>query len=197
MRSIRRPVSVLLMALLFPLVALATDCQSASAAPPAPDFAKAAGEATDYLSKYLQIDTTNPPGNEQSGAEYLAKILKDNGIDAEIIPTGESNRACVYARLKGNGKKKGIVLLNHIDVVPAQAADWMYPPFNGEIHEGELWGRGALDMKNMGIAELEAFEASIRIIRPISRFSIDCFSAISSRSGMNSRSIRVLSSYER
>ena len=133
-----------------------TGAISASPALAAPDFEKAGAEAVDYLSKYLQIDTTNPPGNEQSGAEYLASILKKNGIDAEVIPTGEHNRASVYARLKGTGKKKGIVLLNHIDVVPAEPKDWKYPPFGGEIHDGDLWGRGALDMKDMGIAELEA-----------------------------------------
>ncbi len=121
-----------------------------------PDYEKAGAEAVDLLTNYLKIDTTNPPGNEQLGAEYLAGILKKNGIDAEVIPTGDANRASVYARLKGSGKKRGVVLLNHIDVVPADAKDWKYPPFAGEIHDGELWGRGALDMKNMGIAELEA-----------------------------------------
>lgn len=120
------------------------------------DFDKAGAEATEYLSKYLQIDTTNPPGREKAGAEYLAGILRANGIDAEVIPTGEADRASVYARLKGSGKKKGVVLLNHIDVVPAEGKDWKFPPFKGEIHDGDLWGRGALDMKNMGIAELEA-----------------------------------------
>jgi acetylornithine deacetylase/succinyl-diaminopimelate desuccinylase-like protein len=119
-------------------------------------YERAGLEATEFLSKYVQIDTTNPPGNEQSGAEYLASVLKNNGIEAEVIPTGEKNRACVYARLRGTGKKKAVVLLNHIDVVPAEAKDWRYPPFGGEIHDGELWGRGSQDMKGMGIAELEA-----------------------------------------
>ena len=122
----------------------------------APLSDQAAGaEAADFLSHYLQVDTTNPPGNEKLGAEYLANLLKREGIESEIIPTGTDSRACVYARLKGNGKQKGIVLLNHIDVVPAQAKDWKYPPFGGEIHDGEIWGRGALDMKSVGIAELE------------------------------------------
>jgi len=120
------------------------------------DFEKAGTEATELLSKYLQVDTTNPPGNEKLGADYLASVLKQNGIEAEVFATDDPNRACVYARLKGSGKKKGIVLLNHLDVVPAEAKDWKYPPFKGEIHDGDLWGRGALDMKDMGIAELEA-----------------------------------------
>lgn len=122
----------------------------------APDYDKSGQEAADLLSHYLQIDTTNPPGNERLGAQYLADILKKNGIDAQVFPTGQPNRACCYARLQGSGKKKAIVLLNHIDVVPVQAKDWKYPPFKGEVHDGELWGRGALDMKNVGIMELEA-----------------------------------------
>ena len=139
---------------LFSLTSCFVFAGSAFAAPLSED--KAGAEAADLLSRYLQVDTTNPPGNEKLGADYLAGLLKKEGIEAQIIPTGDATRACVYARLKGNGKKKGIVLLNHIDVVPAQAKDWKYPPFSGEVHDGEIWGRGALDMKSTGIAELEA-----------------------------------------
>ncbi len=119
------------------------------------DYKAAGEEATKILADYLRIDTTVPPGNEKKGAVFLADILKKNGIESQILETAP-DRACIYARLKGNGKKKAIVLLNHIDVVPANAADWKHPPFGGEIHDGELWGRGALDMKGMGIIELEA-----------------------------------------
>ncbi len=119
------------------------------------DFDNASKEATNLLCQYLKIDTTVPPGNEKLGAEYLASILKQNGIESELYETAP-NRSCVYARLKGSGKKKAIVLLNHIDVVPAVAADWKHPPFAGEVIDNEIWGRGALDMKGFGIAELEA-----------------------------------------
>jgi len=119
------------------------------------DYKAAGAEATKILADYLKIDTTVPPGNEKKGAEFLADILKKNGIEAEVFDT-DPGRACVYARLKGNGKKKAVVLLSHIDVVPANAADWKHPPFCGEIFDGELWGRGALDMKGMGIIELQA-----------------------------------------
>jgi acetylornithine deacetylase/succinyl-diaminopimelate desuccinylase-like protein len=112
-------------------------------------------EAINYLKEYLKINTTNPPGNEKLGAEYLANIFQANDIEAKILETG-NNRACLYARIKGTGKKRPIILLNHIDVVPAEAKDWQYPPFAGEIHDGEIWGRGALDMKGFGIAQLEA-----------------------------------------
>lgn len=155
MQFFRRSFLISLLAVTLSGLFASTDC-AVVAAPLSQDFDKASTEAVDYLSKYLQIDTTNPPGNEELGAQFLGKILRDNGLEAEVIPTGEKGRACVYARLKGNGRKKGIVLLNHIDVVPAVAGDWKFAPFKGEIHDGELWGRGALDMKNMGIAELEA-----------------------------------------
>lgn len=118
-------------------------------------FQKCFDEARSLLSEYLKIDTSNPPGNEKLGAEYLATVLRKNGIEAQLFDTAP-NRAIVYARLKGTGKKKAVVLLNHIDVVPAVAADWKHPPFSGEVHDGELWGRGALDMKGMGIAQLES-----------------------------------------
>jgi acetylornithine deacetylase/succinyl-diaminopimelate desuccinylase-like protein len=119
-------------------------------------------DAVKILSDYIKIDTTNPPGNEKLGARYLADILEKNGIEASVIDvpdTRANNRAFVIGRLKGSGAKKAVVLLNHIDVVPARAADWKYPPFGGEIHDGELWGRGAMDMKGMGIMELAAMLA--------------------------------------
>jgi len=119
------------------------------------DFESAAQEATRMLCQYLKIDTTVPPGNEKLGAEYLASVLKQNGIEAQLYETAP-NRSCVYARLKGTGKKKAVVLLNHIDVVPAVAADWKHPPFAGEVIDNDIWGRGALDMKGFGIIELEA-----------------------------------------
>ncbi len=111
--------------------------------------------ALKVLSEYLKIDTTVPPGNETRGAKYLKSVLEKEGIKAELFETAPG-RSIVYARLKGNGKKKGVILLNHIDVVPAEAKDWKHPPFSGEVHDGELWGRGAIDMKSMGVIELVA-----------------------------------------
>ncbi|HEY9790838.1 MAG TPA: M20/M25/M40 family metallo-hydrolase [Candidatus Obscuribacterales bacterium] len=107
------------------------------------------------LCKYISINTTNPPGNEKSGAEYLASILRSNGIDATLFDTAPG-RACVYAKLPGTGKKRPIILLNHIDVVPAKAEDWQHAPFEGKVYDNEIWGRGAIDMKSTGMAELEA-----------------------------------------
>lgn len=120
----------------------------------APDKdAAAETEAVRYLCDYIKVDTTNPPGNERLGAEFLAGILRKNGLEATLFET-DKNRACVYARLKGNGKKRPIILLNHIDVVPAKKEDWEQEPFGGKVVAGEIWGRGAIDMKGMAIAEL-------------------------------------------
>src|SRR3990167_3881850 len=76
-------------------------------------------EAVKLLSNYIKIDTTNPPGNEKLGALYLQSVLKDNGIESQVFDSAK-DRAIVIGRLKGTGKKKAVILLSHIDVVPAQ-----------------------------------------------------------------------------
>lgn len=121
---------------------------------PGLDLAGAGDEAVSLLTQYLKLDTTVPPGNEKIGAEFLASVFRANGMEASLYETAP-NRSCVFSVLKGTGRKRPLVLLNHIDVVPAAQADWKHPPFGGEIHEGEIWGRGTLDMKGMGIAQLE------------------------------------------
>ena len=136
-------------------LALSISAFASSPLPPALNITRAEDEAVSMLKAYLQIDTSNPPGNETKGALYLARILNDNGLAARIIEVSPG-RSCVYARLSGNGKKKAVVLLNHIDVVPARVEDWKHPPFCGQEFDGEIWGRGVIDMKGTGIAQLEA-----------------------------------------
>ncbi len=128
------------------------------------DFAARA--ATD-LSGYLKVDTLNPPGNESRGVAYLAKILEAHGIP---YSTGESapGRGNLWARLEG-GEKPGLVLLHHIDVVPADLAYWDSDPLSGEIRDGYVYGRGALDTKGLGIVQLEAFLALAQSGAPLSR----------------------------
>lgn len=115
-------------------------------------------EAEEALVAYLRIDTSNPPGNETAGASFLRDLLARNGITARLIG-GDPKRQGVYARLEANPKtnEKALILLSHIDVVPAEAAAWTQPPFGGVRQGGYLWGRGALDMKSLAIAELMAF----------------------------------------
>jgi acetylornithine deacetylase/succinyl-diaminopimelate desuccinylase-like protein len=110
-------------------------------------------EAVSLLSRYIQIDTTNPPGDEIKAAQFFKAILDREGIEAKIIESAPG-RGNIYGRLRGNGTKKALVLLNHMDVVPADAKFWKEPPFSGVIKDGFIWGRGALDMKGPAIAEL-------------------------------------------
>ena len=128
-------------------------------------------ETTTILADYLRINTTNPPGNEILGARFLKAILEREGIEAQILDTAElgANRANLYARLRGNGSKKAIALVHHIDVVPAAPSYWSVDPFSGVIKDGYLWGRGALDMKGEGIAHLMAMIAIKRSGVPLNR----------------------------
>ena len=112
-------------------------------------------EAVSWLQEYLQVDTVNPPGNESRAVDFYAKIFKKEGIEfnsAESAP----GRGNIWARIKG-GNKPALILLQHTDVVPANMNFWTRPAFSGEIHEGYIWGRGALDMKGTGISQLAVF----------------------------------------
>ncbi len=117
-----------------------------------PDWNKTGDEAIALLVNYVRIDTTNPPGNEARAANFFARILEKEGIDYKVFDS-EPGRAVLYARLKGNGRKRPLILLNHTDVVPADRQFWSADPFSGLIRDGYLYGRGALDMKSLGAAQ--------------------------------------------
>jgi acetylornithine deacetylase/succinyl-diaminopimelate desuccinylase-like protein len=133
---------------------------------------KALGDETvQTLSEYLKINTTNPPGNELEGARFLQRILQREGFEAQIMDEDVlgAGRANIYARLRGNGSKKAIALVNHIDVVPADMRYWTVEPFSGMIKDGYVWGRGALDMRGEGIVQLMAMIALKRSGVPLNR----------------------------
>jgi acetylornithine deacetylase/succinyl-diaminopimelate desuccinylase-like protein len=123
---------------------------------PAPTAEPAAlSEAAGWLQQYLRLDTTNPPGNESRSAVFLAGILERQGIPARIVATPDG-RANLYARLSTPGSSgRAVLLLHHMDVVPA-GPGWTVEPFAGLVRGGYLWGRGALDDKSLGIAQLAA-----------------------------------------
>jgi acetylornithine deacetylase/succinyl-diaminopimelate desuccinylase-like protein len=125
------------------------------------DYAKLREETAQRLSEYLRINTSNPPGNELAAARWLADVLAKEGIRGMILDTAElgPGRANFYARLPGSAGGRGIALVHHIDVVTAAAKDWMVDPFGGEIRDGYVWGRGALDMKGHAIIQLMALVA--------------------------------------
>jgi acetylornithine deacetylase/succinyl-diaminopimelate desuccinylase-like protein len=130
------------------------------APPPQPiNWDKVTQEATDLLSKYIQINTTNPPGNEIEAARMLKEKFLTDGIPATTWEP-EHGRGIVAARLRGIGKHtKSIVLLSHMDVVPANPKEWEVPPFSGTVKDGKIWGRGSIDDKGMGVIELMAMLA--------------------------------------
>ncbi len=113
--------------------------------------------APQRLQSYLQIDTINPPGNESRGVAYIAALLKEAGIPFETAESAPG-RGNIWARLEG-GDLPALVLLHHIDVVPADPDYWDYPPLSGEINDGYIYGRGAIDTKGLGIVQLQAFLA--------------------------------------
>ncbi|MGH7522254.1 MAG: M20/M25/M40 family metallo-hydrolase [Gemmatimonadales bacterium] len=123
------------------------------AAPVEGDWKALGDEATALLSQYLRINTTNPPGNEIAAARWLAAVLRREGIEARVFEPAPG-KANLYARLAGDGSARPIILLNHMDVVLASPEFWTVDPFSGVIKDGYVWGRGALDMKGEGIAQL-------------------------------------------
>jgi acetylornithine deacetylase/succinyl-diaminopimelate desuccinylase-like protein len=128
-------------------------------------------EALTVLRDYLRVNTTNPPGNELEAARFLRDFLAKQGIEAQILDTTVlgAGRANLYARIKGDGSKRAIALVHHMDVVPATASTWSVPPFSGTLRDGFVYGRGALDMKADGIAHIMAIVALKRGGVPLAR----------------------------
>jgi acetylornithine deacetylase/succinyl-diaminopimelate desuccinylase-like protein len=118
-------------------------------------------EVTELLQGLIRIDTTNPPGNETAAAELLREYLEDAGVSCELyakIP----ERANLVARIPGRGDGPALLFLSHTDVVLADASEWSADPFGGELRDGEVWGRGALDMKGQVAAEAVAIASLAR-----------------------------------
>lgn len=151
-----------------PLLGLAA-CLSLAPAPAAAqvDLEALQDEAVRWLQEYVRVNTVNPPGNEIAGARFLAGIFDAEGIEYEIAESADG-RGNIWARLEGGGGP-GLVLLHHIDVVPADARYWSTDPLSGEIRDGIVYGRGTLDTKTSGILHLAGFIALHRAGVPLSR----------------------------
>lgn len=137
------------------LAALLTACAPRTA--PAPDDLS---EAASWLQGYLRLDTTNPPGNEGLAVDYLSEILAAAEIDVLRLDRGDGHPS-LLATLPATRDEPSagtLLLLHHTDVVPADTL-WRGQPFAGELREGTLWGRGAIDSKSLGIAQLAALVA--------------------------------------
>jgi acetylornithine deacetylase/succinyl-diaminopimelate desuccinylase-like protein len=118
-----------------------------------PDWTVLEAETISRLQALIRFDTTNPPGNELPLARYLERAMKEEGIDTQLLEPSR-DRAAVVARIPGNGSKRPVMLLAHMDVVGVERASWSCDPFEGHVAEGYLYGRGAIDDKGMLAANL-------------------------------------------
>lgn len=134
----------------------------------APNWQALLDECTRHLQALIRLDTSNPPGNEIIAAAYIAQQLAAEGIEAEIVES-EPGRANLRAVLKGDGSQRPVLLMSHLDVVPAEPQFWTHPPFSGEIVDGYVWGRGAVDMKQWVAWHLTVFLALARSGAPLKR----------------------------
>ncbi|WP_181790696.1 M20/M25/M40 family metallo-hydrolase, partial [Streptomyces phytophilus] len=136
---------------------------------PGPDGA-ALDEVVRFTSELIRIDTTNHGGGdgvERQAAEYVAERLAGAGIEPALLEKAP-DRTNVVARIEGTDPGAPALLVHgHLDVVPAEPADWSVHPFSGEVRDGVVWGRGAIDMKNMDAMVLAVVRAWARAgVRP-------------------------------
>ena len=110
---------------------------------------------TELLQRLIRLDTTNPPGNETLAADLLRDYLEAAGVECELYARDPA-RANLVARIRGSGDGPSLALLSHTDVVLADPAEWQRDPFDGELVDGHVWGRGALDMKGQVAASAVA-----------------------------------------
>jgi acetylornithine deacetylase/succinyl-diaminopimelate desuccinylase-like protein len=125
-------------------------------------------EALELFIQYLKIDTTNPPGNENRAAQFFAGICKREGIEHQVFEPFPG-RATIWARVRGDGSQRPIVLLNHTDVVPHNREFWTADAFGGLVREGFIYGRGAMDMKSLGMAQFVTLLTLKRARVPLKR----------------------------
>jgi acetylornithine deacetylase/succinyl-diaminopimelate desuccinylase-like protein len=127
-------------------------------------------ESIRYLQDLLRIDTTNPPGNETAAVEYIAGVLRSEGYEPRIVASAP-DRGNVVTRLPGTAELPPLLLYGHVDVVTAEPERWSHGPFSGDLAEGCVWGRGALDMKGMVAQELMTMlllkRAGVRLKRDV------------------------------
>jgi acetylornithine deacetylase/succinyl-diaminopimelate desuccinylase-like protein len=197
MRSARKSVLGVLWLALFLVSASA---QVPGMAPPAAaqpsgqlgDTSALAREATGWLTELIKINTTNPPGNEEAAAKYIAGILQKEGIKSELLPL-QPGRSALVARLTSSAfpdPSKALLLVAHMDVVGVERPKWTVDPFGALAKAGYIYGRGAVDDKGMLAANLAAFIALKRANARLNRDVI--FLATDDEEGAGDASIRML-----
>jgi acetylornithine deacetylase/succinyl-diaminopimelate desuccinylase-like protein len=118
-------------------------------------------EVVELLRELIRLDTVNPPGNETAAAELLRDYLAESGVESELYAK-VPERANLVARLPGSGDGPSLLLLSHTDTVVAHRSEWQLDPWSGELQDGEVWGRGALDMKGEVAASAAAIASLAR-----------------------------------
>src|SRR5437879_2504414 len=159
---------------------------------PSGDTSAIAKEARGWLADLIKINTSNPPGNEQIAAMYIAGILAKEGIKAEILDMAPG-RSAVVARLRSSAvaqPARALLLVAHLDTVPVEKARWTVDPFSAVVKDGYLYGRGAIDDKGMVAANLAVF---ISLKRSMVRLNRDViFLATDDEEAGGDASIRML-----
>ncbi|HET9995479.1 MAG TPA: M20/M25/M40 family metallo-hydrolase, partial [Candidatus Acidoferrum sp.] len=138
---------------------------------PIGDISGLTKDAEGWLADLIRINTSNPPGNEEAAAKYVAGVLEKEGIKPELLEL-TPGRSAVVARLRSAAvadPSKALLLVAHLDVVPVEKSHWTVDPFAGVIKDGYLYGRGAIDDKGMLAANLAAFIALKRSAARLTR----------------------------
>src|ERR1700704_598415 len=137
-------------------------------APKQPDWTALQDETMRHYQAVLRLDTRNPPGNEHIVAEYLKQVLDKEGIPSQIVGS-DMNRPNLIARLKGNGKKRPLLIMGHSDVVTIDEAKWKFPAFSATRDGGYVYGRGTVDDKDNLTASLMTMLQLKRLNVPLDR----------------------------
>lgn len=129
------------------------------------DWDEVGAESVGHLVDLVRIDTSNPPGNETDVVKYLEEVLAVEGIESQRYAL-EETRANLVARIKGNGKKRPILMMGHTDVVGVQPEKWYADPFSGLRQDGFIYGRGTLDDK-------DNLAAALMVVKLLKRFDVE------------------------
>ena len=132
------------------------------------DWEKVGDEAVAWLQRMIRFDTTNPPGDELALVQDLAGALESEGLAPQALES-TPGRGNLIVRLKGDGSERPLLLLSHLDVVPAEPERWTYPPFEGVVADGYVWGRGSIDSKFTTAAGLQVLLLCQRLGIPLKR----------------------------
>ena len=158
-------------------------------APSQPDWRAIDEEAIRHFQAVLQRDSSNPPGNERRVVEYLKEVLDKEGIPSQVL-ADDPERSNLVARLKGNGRKRPLLIMGHTDVVTVDASKWTHPPFSATRNGGYIYGRGAVDDKDNLAAALMTMLMLKRLNVPLDRDVI--FLAEAGEEGTTSVGIQFL-----